>query len=125
MHDELEIWQLRKEIVRLLAVTHQQDAELDRRDDLYVAETSRREQLHICEVGLRDQSHIDEMALLARAIESRDTIGQAKGVLIVIMGCTADGAFQLLKNQSQHENRKLVEVATEIVERAQRKRRPA
>jgi AmiR/NasT family two-component response regulator len=62
-------------------------------------------------------------ALLAEATETRDTIGQAKGVIMVTMGCTADEAFRLLKAQSQHENRKLVEVAAEIAAQPQRKRR--
>jgi AmiR/NasT family two-component response regulator len=38
------------------------------------------------------------------------------------MGCTADEAFVLLKKQSQAENRKLTEIAADIVARAQRRR---
>ena len=97
------------------------DAEILRRDDLHLAETERRDELHIAELERRDQLHVDEMALLAAAIESRDLIGQAKGVIMVTVGCSADEAFQLLKAQSQHENRKIVEVAAEIAARAQRK----
>jgi ANTAR domain len=125
MNEESDILELRNEIQRLLAaalnreVKH--DAEMQRRDDLHLAETERRDELHIAELGRRDQLHIDEMALLAVAIESRDIIGQAKGVIIVTVGCSADEAFKLLKAQSQHENRKVVDVAAEIAARAQRK----
>ena len=85
--------------------------------DAHVAGTERRDELHVAELGRRDQLHTDEMVLLATALESRDTIGQAKGVIMVTMHCNADEAFRLLKEQSQHENRKLVEIA----QRAQRR----
>ena len=98
-------------------------AEMQRHDDMHVAETERRDVLHLAELGRRDQLHVDEMALLATALDSRDTIGQAKGVLIVTFGCSPDEAFQLLRTQSQRENRKLVDVAAEIVDHAQRTRR--
>ena len=106
---------------RSLHVEQVHDAQMQHREDVHDAETARRDEMHIAELGRRDQLHIDEMALLAAAIESRDVIGQAKGVIMVSVGCTADEAFELLKRQSQHENRKLVEVAAEIAARAQRK----
>jgi hypothetical protein len=128
-NDDIEIAQLRAEVERLLAAAlhsnAKHDAEMERRDTMHIAETQRRDELHMDELGRRDQLHVDEMAVLAAAIESRDTIGQAKGVIIVTMGCTADEAFILLKDQSQHENRKVVEVAAEIVQRAQRTQRPS
>lgn len=52
---------------------------------------------------------------LAVALENRDVIGQAKGILMASTGCSADRAFELLRQQSQHENRKLVDVARAIV----------
>ena len=137
MHDESEIRALRDEINRMLADALKSDAdddsgvqrrdethmaETDRRDQLHIAETQRRDELHAAELDRRDQLHVDEMALLASAIESRDTIGQAKGVIMVTMSCSADEAFRLLKEQSQHENRKIVEVAAEIAAHASRKR---
>jgi hypothetical protein len=125
MNEESDILELRNEIQRLLAAALNSDVkhdnEMQRRDDLHLAETERRDELHIAELGRRDQLHIDEMALLAAAIESRDIIGQAKGVIMVTVGCSADEAFKLLKAQSQHENRKVVDVAAEIAARAQRK----
>jgi transcriptional regulator with GAF, ATPase, and Fis domain len=57
---------------------------------------------------------------LAKAMESRGTIDQAKGVLMATMGCNADEAFRLLRAQSQHENRKLRDIAEEIVRRQAR-----
>ncbi len=125
MNDESDSPELRSEIKRLLAAAltsdAKHDAEMQHRDDLHLAETERRDELHIAELGRRDQLHIDEMALLAVAIESRDIIGQAKGVIMVTVGCSADEAFRRLKAQSQHENRKVVEVAAEIAARAHRK----
>jgi AmiR/NasT family two-component response regulator len=55
------------------------------------------------------------------AIESRDVIGMAKGILIGSLGCTPDRAFEILAGQSSVEHRKLYEIALEIVERNQRK----
>jgi GAF domain-containing protein len=53
---------------------------------------------------------------LETAIESRDLIGQAKGILMTRTGVDADGAFALLRDLSQRQNRKLRDVAAEIVE---------
>jgi len=49
------------------------------------------------------------------ALESRAVIEQAKGIIIGARRCSSDAAFDLLVQQSQHENRKLREVAAEIV----------
>ncbi|MFN0089055.1 MAG: ANTAR domain-containing protein [Acidimicrobiales bacterium] len=38
------------------------------------------------------------------------------------MGCTADAAFALIKKQSLADNRKIIEVAADIVGRVQRRR---
>lgn len=58
---------------------------------------------------------------LETAMRSRAVIEKAKGVLMANTGCDADGAFELLREQSQHENRKLREIAQEIVERQTRR----
>ncbi len=60
----------------------------------------------------------EEVAGLRRALMTRAVIEQAKGVLMATSGCSADEAFELLRRQSQHENRKLREIASELVERA-------
>ena len=124
MYDETDSQQLRNQIKLLLDEALESDtrhaSELHRRDELHLAEIKRRDELHLAELRRRDQLHVDEMAVLAGAIDSRDVIGQAKGVIMATMGCTADEAFRLLKEQSQFENRKLVEIAAEIAARASR-----
>lgn len=55
---------------------------------------------------------------LQTAIQTRAIIEQAKGILMRDHGCDADAAFELLKQESQHTNRKLHQVATTIVEAA-------
>lgn len=52
---------------------------------------------------------------LGRALENRAAIEQAKGVIMASTGCSPDEAFELLRQQSQSENRKLREIAVEIV----------
>lgn len=59
----------------------------------------------------------DEVAHLKLALERRDVIGQAKGILMVREGFTAEQAFSVLRMASQRENRKLYEIAVEIAER--------
>jgi GAF domain-containing protein len=57
----------------------------------------------------------DAARRLQAAMESRAVIEQAKGILMGSTGCDADGAFRLLVQQSQHQNRKLREIAAELV----------
>jgi|SRR4051794_33549170 putative methionine-R-sulfoxide reductase with GAF domain len=52
------------------------------------------------------------------ALESRAVIEQAKGIIIGARRCSPDAAFDLLVTQSQFENRKLREIAKEIVRNA-------
>lgn len=54
------------------------------------------------------------------ALASRPVIDQAKGVLMASLGCGPDEAFALLRRRSQHEQRKLVDLAEEIVRGASR-----
>lgn len=56
-----------------------------------------------------------EVAGLRKAMESRATIEQAKGIIIATSGCSPDEAFALLVRQSQHENRRLRTVAEDLV----------
>jgi len=51
---------------------------------------------------------------LRRAIDKRDLIGQAKGILMERYKLTAEQAFQLLARTSSHTNRKLFDVADEL-----------
>jgi AmiR/NasT family two-component response regulator len=58
---------------------------------------------------------VSEVDGLNAALENRDVIGQAKGIIMSAMHCTADAAFAVLVQQSQLQNRKLWEVASELV----------
>jgi leucyl aminopeptidase (aminopeptidase T) len=113
---------LRDDIVKMLAgalETEQRHAsEMERRDHQHIAEAERRDELHVQELHRRDDLHAHEMEMIREALETRDTIGQAKGVIMAALSCSPDEAFRLLRQQSQHENRKLVEVAAEIARRA-------
>jgi hypothetical protein len=51
---------------------------------------------------------------LQNALESRDVIGQAKGILMRGRGITADAAFELLNERSQATNVNLRDVADEV-----------
>ncbi|MCU1398598.1 MAG: response regulator receiver and domain protein [Acidimicrobiales bacterium] len=59
---------------------------------------------------------------LERALAGREVIDMAKGIIVNSMGCDPDTAFDVLVKQSQAENRKLRDVAADIVARAQRPR---
>lgn len=61
---------------------------------------------------------------LLRAVDTRDVIGQAKGVLMARQGCTPDEAFEVLRQASQRTNRKLVEIAQAIADSTQRRPAP-
>ena len=53
-------------------------------------------------------------ANLQQAIDTRDIIGQAKGILMERHRVSAEHAFQLLITLSQQSHRKLKEVAEEL-----------
>ena len=69
----------------------------------------------------------EQVVHLGRAVDSRDVIGQAKGVLMT-RGADPDEAFATLRRISQDRNIKLREVATVVVDlesgRAARTRPP-
>lgn len=54
---------------------------------------------------------------LNQALKSRATIDYAVGILMAPGGLTPDDAFQMLVRASQRENRKLRDIAAEIVQR--------
>ncbi len=62
---------------------------------------------------LRAQHTLSEQ--LHAAIGSRDLIGQAKGVLMAREEVNADTAFEMLRRRSQDQNRRLRDLAQEIV----------
>ena len=53
---------------------------------------------------------------LQRGIDTRDLIGQAKGILMERYRLPADKAFALLVRTSQHLNRKLTDIAADLAE---------
>ena len=57
-----------------------------------------------------------EIAQLHSALESRDVIGQAKGIIRFLTGTDSETAFTLLSRMSQDTNRKLRDVAAVISE---------
>jgi GAF domain-containing protein len=59
-------------------------------------------------------------ANLQRALDSRAVIEQAKGILMARHGLSADAAFERLAKQSQVSNRKVRDVAVELVQDAER-----
>lgn len=67
-----------------------------------------------------DSRHLSEQ--LGQAMQYRAVIEQAKGVLMATGGRNADEAFQVLVRASQRENRKLRDIAADLVGRAQQRR---
>ncbi|GGN28963.1 transcriptional regulator [Lentzea pudingi] len=58
----------------------------------------------------------DHISGLEQALVSRAVIDQAKGVLMVVHSCTADEAFSMLVQRSQHDNVKLRDVAKALLD---------
>jgi GAF domain-containing protein len=74
------------------------------------------------QVGLLFASHaavayagVRKEAQLAKAVVSRDLIGQAKGILMERYNISGERAFLVLTRISQDTNRKLYDIATELV----------
>lgn len=68
-------------------------------------------------LDLRDCERLNEQ--LRDAVRSREVIGEAKGILMERQGCTRQEAFDMLRRASQRENRKLRDLATELVDRVE------
>lgn len=64
----------------------------------------------------RQESLALENKQLMRAIETRDVIGQAKGVLMERFNIDAGGAFGLLTRLSQQTNTRVEQIARTLVE---------
>lgn len=56
---------------------------------------------------------------LRQAVATRELIGAAKGILMQSQKCTRDEAFDILRRASQRENRKLRDVAEDLVTRVE------
>jgi GAF domain-containing protein len=72
-----------------------------------------------CTAALEVILHQTDQALLREqldaALRSRAVIDQALGILMAQQRCTAREAFDLLRQASQHRNRKLRDVAADVV----------
>ncbi len=66
-------------------------------------------------LALRHVERVEQTRQLETALRSRSVIDQAMGVIMGQQGCSADDAFAILRAHSQHNNRKLRAVATELV----------
>jgi len=73
-----------------------------------------------CSIAAQYWSVANEATTIAAAMKSRATIEQAKGVIMGTTGCSPDDAFELLRSQSQTENRKLRDIAAEVIARQKR-----
>src|SRR5205085_12094633 len=94
-------------------------------DPTYVREAAKRGVFAYIVDGRPDelQSAIDitlqrfsEYQSLQGAFGRRATIEQAKGILMARHSINADHAFEMLRNHSQHNGRKVVDVAQAIVD---------
>jgi AmiR/NasT family two-component response regulator len=95
------------------------------KNQMYVHEAARRGVFaYIVDTDAEDlQSAIDitlerfaEYHSLQGAFGRRAEIEQAKGILMARHGVTADRAFELLRDHSQHNGRKLADVAAAVVD---------
>jgi hypothetical protein len=63
----------------------------------------------------RVEEHRDRVLSLRQALDTRDVIGQAKGILMARGGLTAEEAFEVLSRTSQRLNARLRDVAEQII----------
>ncbi|MFC8190659.1 ANTAR domain-containing protein [Cellulomonas sp. NPDC057328] len=66
-------------------------------------------------LALRQAEQSDLVEHLHQAMESRSVIDQALGILMAQQRCSADDAFDVLRRASQGRNRKVAEIAADIV----------
>ncbi|HEX6347399.1 GAF and ANTAR domain-containing protein [Umezawaea sp.] len=72
--------------------------------------------LALAATNARTNADLD-VAQLRKAIDTRDVIGQAKGILMHRRGITADEAFDVLRTTSQSLNVKLADLASTLASR--------
>ena len=64
----------------------------------------------------RDETEVDVQDALMRKAHTGPLIEQAKGMIMLAEGCSADEAFQRLRTSSEHANRKVSDLARDLVE---------
>lgn len=78
------------------------------------------EHLHAVATRVRQhQALVEEVSHLRRALTSRATIDQAKGMIMADRRCSADEAFEVLRKLSSETNVRVVDVALALVYQAQ------
>ena len=87
-------------------------------DDRHVAQVFASQASAVVTNALAYWAAFEQSRHLTIAMESRAEIEQAKGILMATQRCSPEEAFDLLRRASQRENRKLREIAAEIVARA-------
>lgn len=70
-----------------------------------------------CGLALAYRQHRDNARTLAEAIDSNRCIGAAIGILMGRHRLTQDQAFSLLRRTSQNSNRKLGDIADDVLYR--------
>jgi AmiR/NasT family two-component response regulator len=116
------------EVAQAAEIKHLEEAQAA--ELLHIVEAQAAEILHLegvqaAEIERLEDVQAVEVANLNLALASRDLIGQAKGILMATLGCSADEAFALIVTQSQHENRKVTAIAADIVARTRQIRNGA
>lgn len=108
------------DVDRLTDLVERLVADADRVAREIHAEAKRVQFAHYEAMERAQHDHDEELRGKGMALASRDVIGQAKGITMAALHCTAEEAFALLVKQSQAENRKLIEIATELADRTAR-----
>jgi len=94
----------------IISSLHRMTTHLDREVSQILHDTSTGPAAGELVAALQTENH-----QLKQALEARAMIEQAKGMLMAQHGCSADRAFELLVAMSQAEQRKVREIAAEIV----------
>jgi AmiR/NasT family two-component response regulator len=66
---------------------------------------------------VRHDRQAQTSAQLEEALSSRSVIDQALGILMAQQRCTAEKALTLLRSHSQNTNRKVRDVAADLIQR--------
>jgi GAF domain-containing protein len=69
----------------------------------------------VLSIAVRQAQQVALTSQLREALASRAVIDQAMGILMAQQRCTADDAFALLRRTSQNRNRKIRDIAADIV----------
>ncbi len=115
LHQVQEVTAAHEAIQRVLTVLRDHARRVGENDGDKFAEIA---DLHIT-LAQRYSALVDEVAGLRRALTSRATIDQAKGVFMARYGCDSDQAFSLLARLSQNSNVPLADVARAVIYQTQ------